>query len=218
MEANPHELIARDKISLREACATFDEGRLFARYLNTAAEGFFRFMLGGNYLDILTRAYLKPDHDLSYKNVTFAETGGRIVGMFSGFSAEEHHRGSQSTLSDAAGVWNFRFWFISILFSPLMRIIDTVKDGDFYLQAITVEGDIRGQGIGSILLDLAEIKALEKGAKRIALDVSKNNMKAFQLYERHGYAVESSWPKYFRIPTFMLFRMTKELESKASLS
>ena len=45
MNANPHEPITRDQISLRKARAKFDEGRLFAKYLNTAAEGFFKFML-----------------------------------------------------------------------------------------------------------------------------------------------------------------------------
>jgi ribosomal protein S18 acetylase RimI-like enzyme len=183
--------------------------------LNTAAEGFFQFMLGANYVEILANAFMQPNHDLSYENVSFAEINAKVVGMFSGFSALERQSYSNNALQQAAGAWNLRFWIVSILFAPLIRIIDTVDEGDFYLQAIAVDANVRGQGVGSKLLDLAETTAIEKGAKRITLDVSANNTNAFQLYERRGYTVESSWPRYFRIPALVFSRMTKSLAGQS---
>ena len=201
-------------MTARAARATLDEGKLFARYLDSAADGFFRFLLGKNYVDILASAYLQPDHDLSYRNVMFAEHDGVIVGMFSGFTAEQHLRADKAVLPQAAGSGNLGFRLKSMLFSPLMRIIDRIDENDFYLQAIAVEDSLRGQGIGSRLLELAEQTALEKGMKGISLDVPADNNKAFQLYEKRGYVVESSWPRFLRIPTIRFFRMRKKLNGK----
>ncbi|MCP4200942.1 MAG: hypothetical protein GY769_03310, partial [bacterium] len=95
---------------LRAANPTLDEGRAFARYLDSAAEGFFRFWLGRRAVDIIAAAFLEPNHDLSYQNVTFAERNEIIVGMASGYTAEQHRRSSDRPLRRAAG------------FSPRMRV------------------------------------------------------------------------------------------------
>lgn len=202
---------ALNRVTLREAQPTFEEGRLFAGYLNTAAEGFFRFMLGRNYLEILAKVYLQPDHDLSYQHVTFAVTGNNIVGMVSGFTAQAHKNSSPRVLVDAAGPWNLKFWTVSIVFSPLIRLLDTVKQGDFYLQAIAVDSHARGKGVGKALLGLVETMAIEKGCARIALDVSNSNTHAFQIYQKRGYKLESTWPRYLRIQAIMFSRMAKDL-------
>jgi hypothetical protein len=78
----------RQSIVLRAAKPTFDEGLAFARYLDEAAEGFFRFMLGRRAGHIIATAFAQPDHDLSHQNVTFAERDKAIVGMVSGYTAE----------------------------------------------------------------------------------------------------------------------------------
>ncbi len=63
----------KPSIKFRTANPTFDEGQVFARYLDQAAEGFFRFMLGRRSVDIIATAFTQPGHDLSYQNVTFAD-------------------------------------------------------------------------------------------------------------------------------------------------
>ncbi len=57
----------RHSIVLRAANPTFDGGLAFARYLDEAAEGFFRFMLGRRAGYIIATAFAQPDHDLSYQ-------------------------------------------------------------------------------------------------------------------------------------------------------
>ena len=52
-------------INLRAANPTFDDGLAFARYLDEAAEGFFRFMLGRRAGAINATAFAHPHHDLS---------------------------------------------------------------------------------------------------------------------------------------------------------
>ncbi len=174
----------QDSITLRAAKPTMDEGLAFARYLDEAAEGFFRFMLGRHAQDIIATAFLQPDHDLSHQNVTFAEHEDAVVGMVSGYTAKQHRASSRHPLKEAAGKRNLRMRIVLILFAPLMRIIDSIADEDFYLQAIAVDKELRGAGLGSILMDHLEGQACSSGSTRLALDVSAKNEGARRLYRR----------------------------------
>jgi len=198
-------------INLRAAKPTYDEGLVFARYLDEAAEGFFRFMLGRRSRQIIATAFALPDHDLSYENVTFAECDNIIVGMVFGYSAEQHRRSSRLPLKEAAGRFNLRMRIVLILFAPLMRIIDTIDGDDYYLQAIAVDKELRGDGVGSVLMDYFEKRARGSGSIRLSLDVTAKNKSACRFYERHGMAVTSQWPKRLPIPVLKFYRMTKTL-------
>ena len=196
-------------IILRAANPTLDEGLAFARYLDEAAEGFFHFMLGRHAEHIIAKAFAEPSHDLSYQNVTFAERDNVIVGMVSGYTAEQHRRSSRKPLKQAAGRRNLRMKIVPILFAPLMRIIDSITDGDFYLQAIAVDKELKGKGVGSLLMDSFEERAHASGSTRISLDVSAKNERARRFYQRRGMTIESQWPKRLPIPGLKFYRMTK---------
>ena len=201
----------RHSIVLRAANPVFDEGLAFARYLDEAAEGFFRFWLGRRAMRIIATAFVQPDHDLSYQNVTFVERDNVIVGMVLGYTAEQHHRSSHEPLERAAGRRNLRMKIVRTLFVPIMRIIDSISHGDFYVQAIAVDTELRGDGIGSILMDSSEERAHAVGSTRLSLDVSANNKEARRFYEHRGMNVESQWPKRLAIPALKFYRMTKVL-------
>ncbi len=201
----------RHSIVLRAANPRFDEGLAFARYLDEAAEGFFRVMLGRHSGHIIATAFSQPDHDLSYQHVTFAERDNVIVGMFLGYTAEQHRRSSREPLNRAAGGRNLRVRIVDMLFAPMMRIVDSVPDGDFYLQAIAVDKELRGDGVGSVLMDSFEERARASGSTQLSLDVSANNGQARRFYERRGMTVESRWPKRLAVPGLKFYRMTKGL-------
>jgi ribosomal protein S18 acetylase RimI-like enzyme len=203
----------RDSILLRPAT---DEGIIFAHYLDEAAEGFFRFMIGRRADIVVATAYLQSDHDLSYQNVTFAEHEGVIVGMVLGYTAEEHRASSRRALIEAAGKRNLRLRIVLVLFAPLMRVIDSIADEDFYLQAIAVSKGMHGSGIGSVLMDHIEDRAMERGSKRLALDVSAKNIIAKRFYENRGMRVESQWPKRLPIGALKFYRFTKVLDKKST--
>jgi ribosomal protein S18 acetylase RimI-like enzyme len=201
----------RHSINLRPANPTEDDGLAFARYLDQAAEGFFGFMLGRRARHIIAAAFAQPEHDLSYQNVTFAERDNVIVGMVSGYTATQHRRSSRRPLKEAAGRRNVRMRIVLILFAPLKRIIDSIADDDFYLQAIAVDEELRGEGLGALLMDFIEDRARETGATRLSLDVSAKNQGACRFYERRGMVVGSQWPRRFKIPALKFYRMTKTL-------
>ncbi len=203
--------MVQHEINLRSAAPTLDEGLVFAHHLNEASEGFFHFMLGQHAEKIISTAFVQPDHDLSYQYVTFAECNNIIVGMVSGYTAEQHRRSSLQPLKRAAGKRNLRMRLILILFAPLMRIIDSIDDGDFYIQAIAIDKELRGSGIGSTLMDFAEEQARKSGSARLSLDVSANNKGACQFYKHRGMSIESRWPKHFPLPGLSFYRMVKTL-------
>lgn len=203
--------MVRDSIVLRAADQTFDEGLACARYLDQAAEGFFRFWLGPRVEEIIATAFLKPDHDLSYQNVTFAELDNTIVGMVCVFTAEQHHRSSREPVYQAAGGRNLRMRVIDVLFAPMMRVVNSIPKGDFYLQSIAVDKELQGHGVGSILMGFVEERARKSGSNRLSLDVSARNHSACLFYERRGMSVESQWPKRFSIPGLTFFRMIKRI-------
>ena len=105
---------------------------------------------------------------------------------------------------------------VLILFAPLMRIIDSIADGDFYLQAIAVDKELRGDGVGSVLMDSFEERARASGSTRLSLDVSAKNEGARRFYERRGMTVESQWPKRLPIPGLKFYRMTKAHRRRTS--
>lgn len=202
---------APDSIVLREAEPTPDEGLLFARYLDTAAEGFFRFWLGPRSDEILANAYTRPGHDLSFENVTFAERNGAIAGMISGYTAHQHRNASLKPLQQAVGTSRLRMTTIGFLLAPLFRILDTMGDDDYYLQAVAVDENARGQGLGTLLMDTIEERGRASHATRLSLHVSATNELARRLYERRGMEIESQWPKRLAIPGIRFFYMTKTL-------
>ncbi len=201
----------RQSTTLRAAHPTSEEGLAFARYLDEAAEGFFRFMLGRRSGHIIATAFTQPDHDLSHQYVTFAEHDNCIVGMVSGYTSDQHRRSSFEPVKQAAGRHNLRMGIVLILCAPLLRIIDSVTDGDFYLQAIAVDKNLRGSGVGARLMDAIEEQAHASGSARLSLDVSAKNERARRFYEHRGMTIESQWPKRIPIPGLKLYRMTKTL-------
>ena len=204
-------MMLKPSTTFRPANPTFDEGKVFAHYLDQAAEGFFRFMLGRRADDIIASAFTHPGHDLSYQLVTFIERDGVIVGMVSGYTAEQHRLSSGSILEKAAGRYNLRFLIISTLLSPFLGILETIADGDFYLLAVAVDKELRGEGVGSVLMNFIEERARASGSTRLSLDVSAKNEVARGLYERRGMTVESQWPKRLSLPGLKFYRMTQVL-------
>ena len=158
-------------IILRPAKPTLDEGMAYARYLDVAAEGFFRFMLGQRAPEIISKAYTQTGSNYSYENVLFAEQDHRIVGMASGFTAEQHRTFSDQPLKQAAGYQVVRMMVVKTLFASMMRILNTIDEGDFYLLSIATDEALRGAGIGSALMDAMEERAVASGSVRLALDV-----------------------------------------------
>ncbi|MCP4571230.1 MAG: GNAT family N-acetyltransferase [bacterium] len=183
---------------------------LFARYIDQAAEGFYGFMLGPNSEGITAAAFMEPRHALSYEHVMFAERDGVVVGMSLAYTGAQHRGFSDEPLTRAAGRSALRMKLVRLLLAPLWRILDTVPEGDFYLHGVAVEPELRGAGVGSLLMDDVEARGHSAGSARLSLDVAAKNEGARKLYWRRGMIESSEWPGPWFLPTVFV-RMTKDL-------
>lgn len=204
-------LMTPDSVTVRPALPTIDEGLLYAQYLNVAADGAFRALLGRGYDRVIGEAYLSPGHDMSYETAVFAELSGRIAGMASGYTSQQHARSSDEPLRRAAGFRMVRMAAFSMLGRAMKRFIKSVPDGDYYLLAVAVDSQYRGAGIGSKFLDYSEGRAHAAGCTRIVLDVAEKNAGVRRLYERRGMEVEAKSPSVILVPNSRACRMVKPL-------
>jgi ribosomal protein S18 acetylase RimI-like enzyme len=74
--------------------------------------------------------------------------------------------------------------YVSLVFPRFTKL-----QGNAYL-TIALREKCRGQGIGSMLMEQAEIYAKSKAIRRIELEVFGKNTNAIALYEKRGYEVE----------------------------
>lgn len=101
-----------------------------------------------------------------------------------------------------------RLKLMRILFAPIWCVLETIPEGDFYVQGIAIQPEFRGTGIGSLLMNEIENRARTSGSNRLSLDVSAKNNGARRLYKRFGLVESSAWPNSRFLPTVLL-RMAK---------
>lgn len=180
---------------IRKAEPTIEEGRIYARFLDVAAEGFFKGILGNQAYDIIAQAYLSENNSYSYKTASFAVLDSKIVGMVSGYSSSDKEGFEEKSLRKLIGKSNIRLWMFSVAEIFLSNRMGPKGKGDFYIQAIAVDEKMRGHGVGKQLMEYIESKAVEESNISISLDVSSKNSKAISLYEKRGMTKDSYWPK-----------------------
>lgn len=203
--------MVHDDIQLRPASPRADEGQVFAKHVDQAADGFLRFLFGKRHRELLAQAYMQPAHDLSYENATFAIEAHEIVGMVTGYSSEQHRKSSQRPLTQARGYPTLRTWILGTYCWRMLSFLDRVDDGDYYVMALSTEASHRGKGIGSHLFEFMERRARQHDAARLCLDVAHTNEGARRLYERHGLTIVGQSPHLpFQRDAF-LYRMAKQL-------
>jgi ribosomal protein S18 acetylase RimI-like enzyme len=69
---------------------------------------------------------------------------------------------------------------------------------DCLVEDVFVDESARGQGVARALLDLATARALERGCRRMELDVNEANTAALALYESYGFTSGSPRDVYMR--------------------
>ena len=113
--------------------------------------------------------------------------------MAIGYTAEQHRRHSDQPLKQAAGNRALQKMGARLLCARL-RLLGTHAEKAFNLQAIAVDKDLRGEGIGSALMDAIEERARACECTRLYLDAAARNMGARRFYECRGMTVVSKKP------------------------
>jgi [ribosomal protein S18]-alanine N-acetyltransferase len=72
--------------------------------------------------------------------------------------------------------------------------------GDIEILNFAVGRDMRGRGVGALLLDEVLAWAKSTRAEKIYLEVRSSNRTARNFYERHGFAETGRRPRYYSAP------------------
>jgi ribosomal protein S18 acetylase RimI-like enzyme len=196
-------------IVLRPARFDGADAAALAGALETAADGAFRLLFGRRWERVLRAAALHPGHELSLEHATLAVDGEETVGVLHGFLAGDA-ADPEPVLERVAGWWPLlRSGVVTLAGRPVFRAMERRDPGDWYLQAIAVQPDRRGAGVGSRLLDAALEQARDSGAGRIALDVDAANGRARRLYERYGFQVAGTSRRAWLLGGLRVHRMAR---------
>jgi ribosomal-protein-alanine N-acetyltransferase len=66
-----------------------------------------------------------------------------------------------------------------------------------HIITIDVVASARRDGVGSQLLQAAEARLREVGSRAVSLETAVDNRPALMFYERHGYKVIKTFPRYY---------------------
>lgn len=186
-QINPYE------VNIRPANPNRSDGEVYARHMNLLSPGF-RKMYGEEADDALVSAFSLPGHILSFEHVEFAEKDGEILGTLACFTEEHHNTSIAGGLRQALRSFpGHRFG--SAFLARFLKHFGPETPNDYYVWALFVEEELRGQGLGTQLLYRAEMHAKEYGYGRLVLDVEAENNAAIRLYERQGLTLGAGWPK-----------------------
>ncbi|WP_433771443.1 GNAT family N-acetyltransferase [Bacillus wiedmannii] len=125
----------------------------------------------------LEKWFVKENNRLSYENCLVAEQDGKVVGVI------VVYHGSDAEQLDAPITRYLR----ELHEDESITLEKEAELDEYYIDTLSVSNMYSGRGIGSKLIDAAELHAAEKGHEKIALLVNLENKRAFSLYEKLGY-------------------------------
>lgn len=130
----------------------------------------------------LNKLFHRNDNRHSYRFTYIAELKGEVAGvmvLYPGDVAEELDANLAEMLKRKGA-------FSSVIDKEALP-------GELYIDTICTAQGFRGQGIGTALLNHAEVVAKEEGVQILSLNVETAKQAAIRLYERVGYTIDSPW-------------------------
>ena len=134
--------------------------------------------------EIVERRFHRLGTTKSFERCQVAERNGRVVGKLHAYPMDEGENDPPDPLVPEA-----RYAVIE----PLMAL-DEPAAGSYYINAMAVFPEHRGQGIGGALLDLAHDHARQGSYTTMSLAVFEQNEGAYRLYRRQGFAEVARHP------------------------
>ena len=166
--------------------ATPEDAPVLARLMNSAGEGLPAWLWsqsaepGEDVMEFGSRRVAGTDSDFSYQNAHVAEVDGTVVGMLLGYRLDDPYEAGN--LDEYPPV-----------IRPLIEL-ESRAPGSWYVNAVAALPEVRGRGIGSRLMQLAERLGRTAGCNDISLIVAEANTGAVRLYDRLGFRQVASRP------------------------
>jgi ribosomal protein S18 acetylase RimI-like enzyme len=167
-----------DGITIRDA--KDGDAEAIAILLVQAGEGLYEFLLDGLIpdmaaSDLLAHLVETGDSPFGWPECRVAEKDGKVIGMVNAFPVERLDEVDLDMVPSDRGVH----------LAPLTQMRDP---GGFFINAMAVLPEYRGQGIGRRLVAEALGMAGAEGRKRASLLIWSTNTRAIKLYEEFGFS------------------------------
>jgi ribosomal protein S18 acetylase RimI-like enzyme len=187
--------------------------RAFSQLIIISAPLFFPVLLGPHLDNFMENAYQKSGNLFSHQHTWFIETQGKITGMLLGYAGDvKRNEGLPTGLLFFKHFIKYGFFQKIIFLLKSQNFFPKVKRDDFYISNFAVFPEYQNRGTGTCLLKFAESEALNNGYTSMVLDVEAENQRAIKLYQKNGYAMESTSPSLqLGKSHFQFIRMKKQL-------
>jgi len=139
---------------------------------------------------VLARMFAVPGNTFSFDATRLAERDGRVVGIASAYPADQGQRRARASLVPALRALG------PLTFARVLRAVWRIADASmgvdprhWYVANVAVDEDLRGSGLGSLLLDDAERRARARGLRAVSLELDGDDPAVRRFYERAGYGI-----------------------------
>jgi ribosomal protein S18 acetylase RimI-like enzyme len=125
-----------------------------------------------------------------YSNVTVAIKNGVVVGTGCFYDGTEYKKLLLGTLFNMFKFYGlFEIWKVLKRLGHAGEVMEEPKKDELYLSNFGVSRDMRGSGVGSLMLENKIEFARTSNYAVFSLDVAETNPRAEDLYIRHGLSV-----------------------------
>ncbi len=184
----------------------------FISLIILSAPLFFKKLYGNRFKSILRYLFSHQGNLFSFRHVYFAESNGKKAGMILGYDWRFKKQEDLRTGLLLLKYMELNFIKRLPLFLKARDVIGRVNREEHYISNIAVYPEYRGMGIGIDLIAEVEMKARINGAKKVALDVEAENLKAVNLYKKLGYTIAKKSSIRLHRELFSFYRMCKKLK------
>lgn len=168
-----------DKIIFRPARG--QDSLKIAQLTIVASGGMMEFLFDELFDEVSTEQILasvieKEQDNLSYRNTIVVELKERVIAIANSYSATNHRITTE-----------MRSFIPKERLELLEDFFDSRIDNSLFLNALSVEAEYRGQGIGKRLIQKVKRKAKSEGFSSVSLIVWTDNKRAISLYTSLGF-------------------------------
>lgn len=197
-------------MSLIKKAKTEDSFKFVESILITSP--YFPFLFGEDITQVLKELFLTSNNLFSLENVLTIESNNEIAGILLGYDWKTKKQSNLNT-----GILLFKKIGLKLLKNlvPLLKFNSSVgqlNKGEYYISNIAIYPKFRGKGLGKELIKKAEEEAKRKEAKKVVLDVERENVVAIKFYRKLGYKKVKELSIILEKEKVLYFyRMTKEI-------
>ena len=199
------------EITIRDAVPDTADVAAVAWDLETATDRMFSLLLGSRWESVLRSVIAQPGHAWSVGRARVAEIDGTLAGVLLGAPASVAE--PDLTREVGHGWTRLRLAGVGLACQPFLSFMSRHHPDEWYITAVSVKPEARGQGVAAALLRDAIARARSAGMSSITLDMDTKNATAHRLYLREGFTVTGTSPPALLVGAVRVHRMQRPLRA-----